>query len=111
LRSSANPGASHQLGRATVPWVEVIGYRHPRCEKYVVFEFAILRNITIAMDFYAVAYAAAVIDDAVGPDRDVIADLAAFPDDDAVASLKAQAYRRAVVEYGSRPEPGPGPKD
>ena len=111
LRSSANPGASHQLGRATVPWVEVIGYRHPGRKKYVVFEFAILREITIAVDFYAVAYAAAVIDDAVGPDRDVIADLAAFPDDDTVPSLKAQAYRRAVVEYGSRPEPGPGPKD
>ena len=94
-----------------VTGVEVIGDRHPGREKYVVFQLAILRDVAIAVDFYAVAYAAAVIDDAVGPDRDVIADLAAFPDDDTVPSLKAPAYRRAVVEYGSRPQPGPGPKD
>ena len=39
---------------------------------------------------------------AVGPDRDVIADLAASPDDDAVSGLQALPDRRAVVEDGPR---------
>jgi hypothetical protein len=111
LRSGANPRTSHSLGRAKVTWVEIVGDRHPRREKDVVFEFGILGDIAIAVDFHAVPDVAAVIDDAVAPDRDVIADIAAFPDDNAMPGLQAPPYRRAVVEHGSRPEPSPGPKD
>src|SRR5487761_160925 len=108
LRSGPDPGTGHQLGGAAVTRVEVVGDRHSRREKDVVFEFAVLGDVAIAVDFYPVPDTTAVIDDAVGPDRDVIAYFAAFPDYDAVPGLKAPPYRRAVVEHGSGAEPGPG---
>src|SRR5690348_13041860 len=92
LRPGADPWAGHQPGRALITGVEVVGDRHSGCEKNVVFKFGILGNVAITVNFYAVSDTAAIIDDAVGPDRDVIADFAAFSDDDAMPGLQAPPY-------------------
>lgn len=85
LSAGSNNGSSHHRSGRFDAGIEVVRNRDAWSQKRSGTNGCELRNVTVAVDLDVVGNVAPVVDDAVAPDRYVVAKDALFSDDDVVA--------------------------